>query len=81
MDKTLHMVLKAYSTTWDLYFQECVTVRNKLMEQKASGVISEFILKCDSSQKKGTCHTKRDYKIGFWGRGPNNIAELKFTVP
>lgn len=52
MDKTLHMVLKAYSTTWDLYFRDCVTVRNELMEQKASSVIAEFILKCDSSKKK-----------------------------
>lgn len=46
------MVLKAYSTTWDLYFQECIAVRNELMEQKASSVIAEFILKCDSSKKK-----------------------------
>lgn len=52
MDKTLHMVLKVYSTTWNLYFWEHVTVRNKLMEQKASSVIAEFILKCDSSKKK-----------------------------
>lgn len=50
------MVLKAYSTTWDLYFQECIPVRNELMEQKASGVIEEFILKCDSSQKKKKKH-------------------------
>lgn len=81
MDKTLHMVLKVYSTTWNLYFWERVTVRNKLMEQKASSAIAEFILKCDSSKKKGTCHIKRDYMIGFGGRGPNNNAELKFTVP
>lgn len=52
MDKMLHMVLKVYSTTWDLYSQECITVRNDLMEQKESSVIAEFILKCDSSKKK-----------------------------
>lgn len=74
MDKMLHMVLKVYSTTWDLYSQECITVRNDLMEQKESSVIAEFILKCDSSKKKDSCHIKRDYKTGFWGRGLNNNA-------
>lgn len=52
MDEMLHMVLKVNSTTWKLYAGECVTVRNKLMMQKASSVIAEFLLKCNSRKKK-----------------------------
>lgn len=54
MDKTLHVVLKVCSSTWELYAGERVTVGNELMEQKASSVIAEFILKCDSRKKKQT---------------------------